>query len=114
MNACRHTPVGTLIEVVASVSTAPASRAAPTDRETAGSLSVAVIDHGPGVDANEQEKIFLPLYRADPSRSRDHPDGAGLGLAVTRQIALDTGGSVILHETPGGGATFELRLPLSG
>ncbi|MBH0130760.1 cell wall metabolism sensor histidine kinase WalK [Salinibacterium sp. NK8237] len=97
-NACRHTPANTPIEVVASA----------TDTEAI----ISVVDHGPGVAEEERDKIFQPFYRSDPSRVRHSHDGAGLGLAVTLEIAVQHGGAVSLKETPGGGATFELWLPL--
>ena len=98
-NACRHTPPSTPIEVVASIA--------------GGEVIVSVVDHGLGVADDERKKIFQPFYRSDPSRVRVSNDGAGLGLAVTLDIAIQHGGSVELHPTPGGGATFELRLPSS-
>jgi two-component system OmpR family sensor kinase len=96
-NACRHTPQRASIEVIARVA--------------GGEVVVSVVDHGPGVADDEREKIFQPFYRSDPSRVRTSNDGAGLGLAVTLEIAIQHGGSVELHPTPGGGATFELHLP---
>ncbi|MBH0055099.1 HAMP domain-containing histidine kinase [Salinibacterium sp. SWN139] len=98
-NACRHTPSSTPIEIVSS----------STSRE----IIMSVVDHGPGIPDDEREKIFQPFYRSDPSRVRSSNDGAGLGLAVTLEIAIQHGGTVALHTTAGGGATFELRLPLA-
>lgn len=97
-NACRHTPAETLISLELTVTT-------PV-------VTVRVVDHGPGIEDSEREEIFLPFYRSDPARARDNNVGAGLGLAVTLQIAREHGGSVALYPTPGGGATFELRVPL--
>ncbi len=77
-------------------------------------VEVCVIDHGPGIDEAEAQQIFLPFYRTDPSRVRHGASGAGLGLAITHQVARDHGGSVGLEPTPGGGATFTLRIPRAG
>lgn len=96
-NACSHAPATSPVSI--------------TVAQTNDIVRVSVVDHGPGVPLAEREKIFLPFYRSDPSRTRLHHDGAGLGLAVTRQIAAEHGGFVAVHETPGGGATFELELP---
>lgn len=74
-------------------------------------VTVQVIDHGPGVDPGDRAQIFLPFYRADTSRSRYESGGAGLGLALTKQIADRHHGTVDVGETPGGGATFTLSFP---
>ncbi|MEV8267319.1 HAMP domain-containing sensor histidine kinase [Microbacterium sp. NPDC076911] len=100
-NACTHTAVDSVILI------------AVKQDQDAETVTVSVVDHGPGVDVGERNKIFLPFYRSDPSRTRVHHDGTGLGLAVTQQIAAEHQGSVTVHETPGGGATFELELPLA-
>jgi two-component system OmpR family sensor kinase len=72
-----------------------------------------VVDHGNGLDPAAADKVFDRFYRADPSRSRA-AGGSGLGLAITAAVAAAHGGSVTARETPGGGATFILVLPLTG
>jgi two-component system OmpR family sensor kinase len=57
-------------------------------------------------------RIFEPVYRADPSRSRDS-GGAGLGLSIVTAVVTAHGGRVDVKETGGGGATFEVELPLA-
>ncbi|MCW2925665.1 MAG: integral rane sensor signal transduction histidine kinase [Thermoleophilia bacterium] len=69
---------------------------------------VQVIDHGPGVDDDEKGRIFERFYRA--GSVRDVP-GSGLGLAIVQQVAVDHGGTATVRDTPGGGATFVVRLP---
>jgi two-component system OmpR family sensor kinase len=96
-NAIVHTPSQTAIEI------------AVTTQDGVGRMSVA--DHGPGLDAEELERIFEPFYRADPSRSRDS-GGAGLGLSIVSAVVSAHGGHVTVKETTGGGATFEVELPL--
>lgn len=98
-NALVHTPQETPIEV--SVSTS----------DTHATLSVA--DHGPGLPSDDMQRIFEPFYRADPSRSRDS-GGAGLGLSIVSAVVTAHGGHVQVRETDGGGATFEVDLPLAG
>jgi two-component system sensor histidine kinase MprB len=73
-------------------------------------VAVRVIDHGPGVPAAERERIFDRFRRGDDARRRT---GSGLGLAIVRQVAVSHGGAIEVDETPGGGATFTLRLPLT-
>ena len=96
-NAIVHTPSQTAIEI------------AVTTVDGVGRMSVA--DHGPGLQMDELERIFEPFYRADPSRSRDS-GGAGLGLSIVSAVVSAHGGHVTVSETSGGGATFEVELPL--
>jgi two-component system, OmpR family, sensor kinase len=97
-NALVHTPQQTPIEV-----------AVATD-EGLGRMSVA--DHGPGLAEGDEGRIFEPFYRADPSRSRDS-GGAGLGLSIVSAVVAAHGGHVKVTKTEGGGATFEVELPLA-
>jgi two-component system OmpR family sensor kinase len=97
-NALVHTPPQTPIEV-----------AVATD-DGVGRISVA--DHGPGLAAEDVERIFEPFYRADPGRSRDR-GGAGLGLSIVSAVVTAHGGHVKVSRTEGGGATFEVALPLA-
>ena len=71
---------------------------------------VRVIDHGPGVADDEKSRVFERFHRA--ADARDVP-GSGLGLAIVRQVAIDHGGSASVTDTPGGGATFRVHLPLA-
>lgn len=73
-----------------------------------GEVRIAVIDHGPGVDPAERERIFDRFARAVSDR---HFGGLGLGLWLTRVIAEAHGGAIEVQDTPGGGATFVLRWP---
>ncbi len=98
-NALRFTPEGSPIELRATVD------------EPAGLAVIEVIDHGEGIPEQIREKIFQRFWRADSSRTRE-TGGSGLGLAIVSAIAQAHGGSVTAVETPGGGATLQLRLPL--
>ncbi|MPY60497.1 sensor histidine kinase [Streptomyces spongiae] len=71
-----------------------------------------VADDGSGVPPEERERIFERFVRLDESRSRDD-GGAGLGLAIARDIAVRHGGTLRVGEAPAGGALFALRLPKS-
>jgi signal transduction histidine kinase len=70
-----------------------------------GASFVRVADNGPGVPERGRERLF----QAFASSSR--PDGAGLGLAIARELAVAHGGDLVLAESGPDGAVFELRLP---
>ena len=76
-----------------------------------GHAVIEVDDDGPGIAPEEQERVFEPFYRGEPSRSRE-TGGAGLGLAVVRSIARAHGGDVSLRNRAGGGMTARVTLPL--
>ncbi|MBS0363250.1 MAG: response regulator [Proteobacteria bacterium] len=69
-----------------------------------GALRFCVEDTGPGVSADQRERIFEAFAQADPAHA--HMGGAGLGLAIARRLALAMGGEVGVGERPGGGARF--------
>ncbi|MDQ1609895.1 MAG: two-component system, OmpR family, sensor kinase [Microbacteriaceae bacterium] len=71
-----------------------------------------VIDHGEGIPPQIHEKIFQRFWRADTSRARE-TGGSGLGLAIVSSIVAAHTGTVEVVETPGGGATFRVSLPLA-
>src|ERR1700730_15654803 len=98
-NALVHTPSQTPIDIKLS-----------TEDSTA---RLTVADHGPGLPAEDVDRIFEPFYRADPSSSRDS-GGAGLGLSIVSAVVTAHGGRVSVHQTEGGGATSEVELPLAG
>ncbi|MFC5928315.1 sensor histidine kinase [Cryobacterium melibiosiphilum] len=75
--------------------------------------SIAVIDHGEGIPPQIREKIFQRFWRADSSRARE-TGGSGLGLAIVAAIVASHNGTVDVVDTPGGGATFRVSLPLAG
>ncbi|WUH96194.1 HAMP domain-containing histidine kinase [Spirillospora sp. NBC_00431] len=80
--------------------------------EEAGTAVVRVADDGPGVPAADRERIFERFVRLDDARSRDD-GGAGLGLAIARDLVLAHGGDLTVGDVPGGGALFEVRLPVA-
>ena len=75
------------------------------------SVEISVIDHGPGVPEDLRQVIFEKFRQGDSGLARGH-GGTGLGLAIARQFSEILRGSVRCDATPGGGATFVLRLPL--
>jgi len=76
-----------------------------------GHAVVEVADSGPGLDAEELERVFERFYRADESRSRSS-GGVGLGLSIVAAVARAHEGSVSAESQPGSGATFRIELPL--
>jgi signal transduction histidine kinase len=76
---------------------------------TADAVLLAVRDHGPGVPPALRGSLFEPFSRPDRDSKAS---GLGLGLSVVRTLARAHGGDVWHEETPGGGATFVVRLPV--
>jgi two-component system, OmpR family, sensor kinase len=74
-------------------------------------VAITVADSGPGIAAEELERIFDRFARLDTARSRDR-GGVGLGLAIVKAIAEAHGGTVRVRSTPGQGSVFEILLPL--
>lgn len=74
-----------------------------------GHLSIQVIDHGPGLDDPLKQQVLQRFYRSDKSDSA----GAGLGFSIVEQITQLHHGQLRLQDTPGGGLTVEVLLPLS-
>ena len=72
---------------------------------------ITVDDDGQGIEPSELDHVFQRFARTDESRSR-RAGGAGLGLAIVAAIARAHGGSCAAANSEGGGAVFELRLPL--
>jgi signal transduction histidine kinase len=75
-----------------------------------GSLSLKVMDRGPGIAEEELAHVMEPFYRVENSRNRS-TGGTGLGLAIAQQLALAIGGSLTLSNRQGGGLCAELKLP---
>ncbi len=74
---------------------------------------IAVRDHGPGIPASEQARIFREFYRA-PEAYRSNVEGTGLGLALVKRHVEALGGTVGVVSAVGEGATFTVRLPRVG
>jgi len=75
-----------------------------------GKATLAVWDSGPGIPAEEFERVFEPFYRRRGTRDNS---GAGLGLALVRQIARRHGGEARCVRMPDGRGSFEITLPLA-
>src|SRR5260370_37765023 len=98
-NALVHTPQQSAVEIGVSTQN--------------GTGRMSVVDHGPGRQAKEMDRIFDPFYRADPSRSRDS-GGAGLGLSIASALVTAHGAHVNGRETEAVGAPLAVELPRAG
>jgi signal transduction histidine kinase len=95
-NAIRFSPPGDAVEIAVA--------------RANGEASVRVADHGPGVPAADRERIFERFERRDSARSRDG-GGAGLGLAICREIVHAHAGRVWVQDGDGAGSVFVVALP---
>ncbi|PGH42580.1 two-component system, OmpR family, sensor kinase [Micromonospora sediminicola] len=82
--------------------------------ETGNVAVVEVADTGPGLTPEQAERVFERFYRVDAARTRraGGPTSTGLGLAIVAALVAAHHGTVEAAETPGGGATFRVKLPL--
>jgi PAS domain S-box-containing protein len=80
-------------------------------RSAGGLARVEVQDRGPGLTADQLDRIFEEFVQV---HTTDDGDGTGLGLAISRRLAIAIGGSIAAASTPGIGSTFTLALPESG
>lgn len=99
-NARRYTPEGSPIELTVGA-----------DLDS-GRGWISIADHGEGVPEQIRSKIFQRFWRADSSRTRE-TGGSGLGLSIVASIVATLHGTIEVTDTPGGGATFTVSLPLA-
>ena len=98
-NAIKYTPDGG--QVVIAAQTAPPER-----------VRISVTDTGPGIDEDQHEAIFEKFRQIDGSASREHT-GAGLGLAIAKELTTMLGGTISVASTVGHGTTFSVILPVN-
>ncbi|WP_238016826.1 HAMP domain-containing sensor histidine kinase [Dactylosporangium sp. AC04546] len=103
-NALTHTPAGSPVEMRL--------------RRDGTDALIEVVDHGPGLTDEQAARVFERFYRVDKARTRRQAggshSGSGLGLAIVAALVAVHSGTVSVFVTPGGGATFQVRLPLTG
>jgi two-component system sensor histidine kinase KdpD len=93
-NAGKYAPPGTTIDV--------------SCRLAQDEIEFAVADRGPGIPADEEERIFAKFYRME---RQGGPHGAGIGLSICRGIVEAHGGRIWVEPREGGGATFQFTIP---
>jgi signal transduction histidine kinase len=98
-NAIKFTPAGGEVEVTCAVQDDQAV--------------VRVRDTGRGIPADRLEHVFEPFVQVDRHLSPSHSDGVGLGLAISRDLAVRMGGELAVESTVDAGSTFTLTMPLS-
>jgi two-component system, OmpR family, sensor kinase len=97
-NVRMHTPATAPLQVVTRV--------------TGAWIELVVADSGPGIGADFRTQVFRRFYRVDSGRPRPQ-GGSGLGLSIVAAAVEAHGGSITIEDTPGGGVTFIVRLPLA-
>ena len=97
-NAVKFTPPSSAVEMRAAVE--------------GSECVVTIADNGPGIPPDVRERVWEPFVQADGSAVREH-GGLGVGLYLCRRLVEWHGGSVTSCDTPGGGLTIEIRLPLA-
>ncbi|MCW5849297.1 MAG: GAF domain-containing protein [Anaerolineae bacterium] len=102
-NAVKYWPEGGVVLVQITLTGDPDGRHAM--------VHISVIDHGPGIPLKHREHIFEPFYRIDHTADRA-AYGIGLGLALSRGIVEAHHGTLTVSDTPGGGSTFTVSLPI--
>jgi two-component system, OmpR family, sensor histidine kinase KdpD len=80
-------------------------------RSIGSRVRVRIVDQGPGISAQEQERIFLPFYRSSDGGSSH--EGSGLGLAIAKGFINAGGGEISVESLPGQGTSFVVDLPMS-
>ncbi len=91
----------------------PAGGTVTVSTETEGGFAfIRVEDTGPGIPPEKLEHIFEPFVQLDRGLT-SRQEGAGLGLAISRELARAMAGDLTAEPAPGGGARFRLRLPLA-
>ncbi|WP_144760869.1 ATP-binding protein [Curtobacterium sp. 9128] len=95
-NAVRHSPTGASVRVAASA--------------FGDGVELRVADHGPGIPAALRADVFQPFQRLGDT---DNDTGLGLGLALARGFTEGMGGTIEADDTPGGGLTMVVRLPIA-
>ncbi|WP_431934395.1 DUF4118 domain-containing protein [Nonomuraea jabiensis] len=73
-------------------------------------VEIRVIDRGPGIPPEAHDRVFQPFQRLG---DRDNGTGVGLGLALSRGLTEAMGGTLVPEETPGGGLTMIITMPIS-
>jgi two-component system sensor histidine kinase KdpD len=94
-----------------AIAWSPANRSVRIEAGLVGSfVDLRVVDRGPGVERAYRDRMFVPFQRFG---DRSHDAGAGLGLAIAKGFVDAMGASLEVDDTPGGGLTLTVRLPIA-
>lgn len=96
-NALTHTPTDRSPEITIAV------------EHLDGAWELSVADNGDGIPVDARDTLFEPFRRGNGGNGSS---GHGLGLAVCRRVAEQHGGEILMRDTPGGGMSFVLRIPV--
>lgn len=96
-NAIKYSPAKTTISITAAAQ--------------GNTVTLGVADQGLGIPAGDIDHIFDRFYRADQSRSKQHVEGHGLGLALAQRLTAQNGGTITVANRRPKGTVFSLRLP---
>jgi signal transduction histidine kinase len=108
-NAIKFTEPGGRVTLSCSVSHAGAKSEMAWNR-----LHIRVSDTGCGIPAEKRDSIFEPFVQLDRHLVRESQQGVGLGLSISRDLALNLGGDIAVESAEGKGSTFTLTLPRTG
>ncbi|MCX6537421.1 MAG: HAMP domain-containing sensor histidine kinase [Acidobacteria bacterium] len=106
-NAIKHSPAGADVLLGLEVDADEAT----SDTRRPVRVRLFVTDHGPGIPADEQTRIFEPFYRRG-SELRRETQGIGIGLSIVKHVAEAHGGRVVVRSSPGSGSRFTIELPV--
>jgi two-component system sensor histidine kinase KdpD len=95
-NAQRHSPAGMRVRISTS--------------RLGGTAEIRIVDRGPGVAPERRDDIFAPFQRLGDT---DNTTGLGLGLALSKGFTEGMGGTLTPEDTPGGGLTMVIALPVA-
>jgi two-component system sensor histidine kinase KdpD len=95
-NGIRHSPLGTRVRISAS--------------RFASHVEIRIADHGPGISSERRDEVFQPFQRLGDT---DNTTGLGLGLALSKGFTEGMGGTLQADDTPGGGLTMVVSLPVA-
>ncbi len=107
-NALKFTPEGGRVSIQLSVTS---EQSPPKQLITDDWLLITIKDTGPGIPADQLDKVFDRFYQVDASHTREH-EGTGIGLALTKELVELHHGEILVESEAGRGTRFILRLPL--
>ena len=115
-NACKYAGTGTTVTADVRASTLTEAAASPHDAPvTRTRVVITIADNGRGVPADELQRLTDRFYRGTSANAPDGSarPGTGLGLAIVDALVTAAGAELVVSQTPGGGLTFTITVPLT-